>query len=58
MSPINDSRGIRYGFCVAIAVFAFGRSSAQAIPRQIDLKASRDDTQNTEHGNRYDGEQV
>ena len=24
MSPVNDSRGIRYGFCVVVAVFAFG----------------------------------
>ncbi|KAL8933367.1 MAG: hypothetical protein Q9211_005817 [Gyalolechia sp. 1 TL-2023] len=24
MNPVNDSRGIRYGFCVAVAVFSFG----------------------------------
>lgn len=24
MSPVNGSRGIRYGFCVAVAAFAFG----------------------------------
>ncbi|KAL8829006.1 MAG: hypothetical protein Q9170_006355 [Blastenia crenularia] len=24
MSPVDDLRGIRYGFCVAVAVFAFG----------------------------------
>ncbi|KAL8950947.1 MAG: hypothetical protein Q9222_003037 [Ikaeria aurantiellina] len=24
MSPVNDSRGIRYGFCVPLAVFVFG----------------------------------
>lgn len=24
MSPVTDSRGVRYGFCVTVAVFAFG----------------------------------
>ncbi|KAL8711655.1 MAG: hypothetical protein Q9220_004065 [cf. Caloplaca sp. 1 TL-2023] len=24
LSPVNDSRGIRYGFCVPLAVFVFG----------------------------------